>query len=478
MENVEGLGLRPIQPNKNRKNKIFYKDKPHNNQIQRNKRGKYDRKNTGSNTNRHQSSHRNQGYRGRRRPSRKHEDKSRNHYYSKDSDSRTNDTGDFETNSQPLLKQILETSMMVKDESSADTQFSQNFKQEMPKPLYENSQFKGDFHWDQRNNSGIKNEHPFSEDFSQRKPLHQSVRVKPEGFANINSRYHEERVFKKEFHQRETSGNISPYPDKFQRKKRVSNWRKRDQKKPNFRFKENQIDFDEYIPIDVGYKDGKGVSYHDKALARADKAEYTPPPGRQENAHKTLFVKGFSPQTIEEDLFKAFKPFGKINDIALIRDIVTKNSKCYGFIQFDEFNQAKKAFDAGNDIKVGSRYVLVDFVRAGIQKNWKPRRLGGGYGGKIKSSQIRFGGRDRPFGIQGDMLKTVQVANNDLGIVINPTSMTENNYPNDKKEYGRLGKNVFTNSQIDQSNKMKYLLKDFDDAKFQNIGVARPMNLF
>lgn len=30
-------------------------------------------------------------------------------------------------------------------------------------------------------------------------------------------------------------------------------------------------------------------------------------------------------------------------------------------------------------------------------KGWKPRRLGGGFGGKKESGQLRFGGRDRPF---------------------------------------------------------------------------------
>lgn len=43
------------------------------------------------------------------------------------------------------------------------------------------------------------------------------------------------------------------------------------------------------------------------------------------------------------------------------------------------------------------RDIIVDFVRAGKQPNFKPRRLGGGFGGRIKSSQLRFGGRDKPF---------------------------------------------------------------------------------
>ena len=30
-------------------------------------------------------------------------------------------------------------------------------------------------------------------------------------------------------------------------------------------------------------------------------------------------------------------------------------------------------------------------------KNWKPRRLGGGFGGRKESGQLRFGCRDRPW---------------------------------------------------------------------------------
>lgn len=41
--------------------------------------------------------------------------------------------------------------------------------------------------------------------------------------------------------------------------------------------------------------------------------------------------------------------------------------------------------------------ILVEYERERIQKGWKPRRLGGGLGGRKESGQLRFGGRDRPF---------------------------------------------------------------------------------
>ncbi|KAK9700748.1 hypothetical protein QE152_g31050 [Popillia japonica] len=38
-----------------------------------------------------------------------------------------------------------------------------------------------------------------------------------------------------------------------------------------------------------------------------------------------------------------------------------------------------------------------DFECERLLKGWKPRRLGGGFGGNKESGQLRFGGRDRPF---------------------------------------------------------------------------------
>ncbi len=46
---------------------------------------------------------------------------------------------------------------------------------------------------------------------------------------------------------------------------------------------------------------------------------------------------------------------------------------------------------------VDGRVILVEHERASVMKRWKPRRLGGGLGGRKESGQLRFGRRDRPF---------------------------------------------------------------------------------
>jgi hypothetical protein len=39
---------------------------------------------------------------------------------------------------------------------------------------------------------------------------------------------------------------------------------------------------------------------------------------------------------------------------------------------------------------------------------WKPRRLGGGLGGRKESGQLRFGGRDRPFHIPANAVRDAE----------------------------------------------------------------------
>ena len=87
-----------------------------------------------------------------------------------------------------------------------------------------------------------------------------------------------------------------------------------------------------------------------------------------------------------------------IKKLRLIRNFVTGFSKGYAFVEYHNKEDAFRAYKNGNKKPLGNaREIYVDIVRAGRQPNFKPRRLGGGYGGRIKSSQMRFGGRDKPF---------------------------------------------------------------------------------
>lgn len=76
---------------------------------------------------------------------------------------------------------------------------------------------------------------------------------------------------------------------------------------------------------------------------------------------------------------------------------MTGISEGYGFVTFEHRHDACKAYDRGHKAIIDDHVVLVDYERARVMKGWIPRRLGGGFGGRKESGQLRFGARAKPF---------------------------------------------------------------------------------
>lgn len=81
----------------------------------------------------------------------------------------------------------------------------------------------------------------------------------------------------------------------------------------------------------------------------------------------------------------------------MVRDIVTGMSKGYAFIEYESESSAEEAYRDAYKMNVDGHNIFIDFECERLLKGWKPRRLGGGFGGKKESGQLRFGGRDKPF---------------------------------------------------------------------------------
>lgn len=81
----------------------------------------------------------------------------------------------------------------------------------------------------------------------------------------------------------------------------------------------------------------------------------------------------------------------------LVRDIVTGFPKGYAFIEYESEQAAEDAYRRAHRMTLDGQVIFVDFECERLLKGWKPRRLGGGFGGRKESGQLRFGGRDRPF---------------------------------------------------------------------------------
>lgn len=80
-----------------------------------------------------------------------------------------------------------------------------------------------------------------------------------------------------------------------------------------------------------------------------------------------------------------------------MKDIVTGKSKQYAFVEFENLSSLDKAFREMHQEYIDGAQIIVEKEAERRLRGWKPRRLGGGFGGKKESGQLRFGCRDRPF---------------------------------------------------------------------------------
>lgn len=94
---------------------------------------------------------------------------------------------------------------------------------------------------------------------------------------------------------------------------------------------------------------------------------------------------------------RKFRRYGKIVHCRIIRDIVTGISKQYAFIEYDSSSSVRDAIHGMDERCIDDREIIVDYEHSRRLDGWKPRRLGGGFGGKKESGQLRFGCRARPF---------------------------------------------------------------------------------
>lgn len=163
----------------------------------------------------------------------------------------------------------------------------------------------------------------------------------------------------------------------------------------------------EYDPLTAASTDGlnHGV-IHDRAVLRADAASSraTVCPSNRRSVScclRTLFVSRLSFRTTEEDLGKLFSQFGELKSVKLVRDVATRATMGYAFVEFADDKSFLRAYheSSSSSFRLDGRLLLVDCQRSGVMKGWIPRRLGGGLSGRKESGQLRFGGRERPFSL-------------------------------------------------------------------------------
>ncbi|EDK43765.1 conserved hypothetical protein [Lodderomyces elongisporus NRRL YB-4239] len=107
--------------------------------------------------------------------------------------------------------------------------------------------------------------------------------------------------------------------------------------------------------------------------------------------YRTVFIARLDYSLTELDVTQHFQKYGIIESIKIIRDREGK-SRGYGFIVFENEADANTCVNKTSrlGVKLGNRTALVDIERSRILRNWKPRRLGGGEGGRnhVKEGRV------------------------------------------------------------------------------------------
>ncbi|KAK8157319.1 U1 small nuclear ribonucleoprotein 70 kDa [Phyllosticta citrichinensis] len=104
---------------------------------------------------------------------------------------------------------------------------------------------------------------------------------------------------------------------------------------------------------------------------------------------RTLFVARLSYDVEPKDLEREFGRFGPIERIRLVQDTTApedapkkKKNRGYAFIVYEREKDMKAAYKETDGIRIKDRKVLVDVERGRTVSGWRPRRLGGGLGGR------------------------------------------------------------------------------------------------
>jgi RNA recognition motif-containing protein len=82
---------------------------------------------------------------------------------------------------------------------------------------------------------------------------------------------------------------------------------------------------------------------------------------RETNPSKIIAVFNIDYDTSEEEIEAKFKQFGKIVNVAYIRDPASKKFKGYAFITYKHLKSAQRAVDSKEKILFNKRQVTIDF---------------------------------------------------------------------------------------------------------------------
>ncbi|KAF8326510.1 hypothetical protein F5887DRAFT_222862, partial [Amanita rubescens] len=103
--------------------------------------------------------------------------------------------------------------------------------------------------------------------------------------------------------------------------------------------------------------------------------------------YKTLFISRLHKSATETDLRRDFEGYGTIERVRVVRDKKGR-SRGYAFIVYERERDMKAAYKESDGLHIMGKRILVDVERGRTVRGWKPRRLGGGLGGRPKRQEV------------------------------------------------------------------------------------------
>ena len=87
-----------------------------------------------------------------------------------------------------------------------------------------------------------------------------------------------------------------------------------------------------------------------------------------------IYVGNLAQNVQEEDLNTLFSTHGKVDSVKIIRDMVTKISKGFGFIEMLVKDEAQKALDVLNSHELKGKRIVVNEARPKKERGSNERR--------------------------------------------------------------------------------------------------------
>ncbi|XP_018650942.1 putative u1 small nuclear ribonucleoprotein 70 kD [Schistosoma mansoni] len=103
-------------------------------------------------------------------------------------------------------------------------------------------------------------------------------------------------------------------------------------------------------------------------------------PKATSNPYNTMFVARLNYETTESKLKREIDVFGRINNIVMVKNVMTGKPRGYCFVEFEHERDMHAAVKSLNGRKIDGVRVVTDVERGRTRPDWRPRRLGKGLG--------------------------------------------------------------------------------------------------